>query len=90
MHRPLVPLERGPRLLPHVAVERAVVDTPPHEQELQHGDVPAEVTLAERARAEERPAQRPERGARAEVGDADGQVMATLERGPAIPSICAR
>ena len=79
MHHALVALERRAGLLAHVAVERAVVDAAAHEQELEHRDVPAEVALPERARPEERPAERPERGARVDVGGADSQVMAALE-----------
>ena len=43
MHLPLVLAQRRRRLLADVAVERAVVDAAPREQELEHGDVPAEV-----------------------------------------------
>ncbi len=68
------------------------------EQELEHGDVPAERAAVERPRAEERAAERPERGARARVGEArDGQPVDPLEgavaatvSGPEIASIGPR
>ena len=80
VHRPLVLAQRSCGLRAHVPVESTVVHTATRQQELQHGDVPAEVTAAQRARAEEGTPKRPERGPRAEVGDAEGQSMAALER----------
>ena len=80
VHRPLVLAQRGCGLRAHVPVESTRVHTAARQQELQHGDVPAEVTAAQRARAEEGTPERPERRARPRVGDAEGQVVAALER----------
>ena len=62
---------------PHAVQRRPVVvrvdgDVDPlaDEQELEHGDVPAERAAPKRARAEERAAERPESLARARVGEA--------------------
>ena len=51
------------------------------QEELQHGDVPAELAARERSRAEERRAERAELAARLQVGDArDVQPVDALER----------
>ena len=63
-----------------VAVDRRA-EALAHEQELEHRDVPAERARAQRPRPEERPAERAERPARPDVGEAgDRQPLASLER----------
>ena len=68
------------------------------EQELEHGDVPAERSAVQRAGAEERAAERPDRRARACVRETrDGEPLHPLEgahaatvSGPEIASIGPR
>jgi len=49
MHQTLVALQRRGRLGAEVAVESAVVDAAPRQQELQHGHVEAEVAALQDA-----------------------------------------
>ncbi len=98
MHRPLVPPQRGRGLGAEVAVERAGVHAVARQQELENGDVEAEVAAAQR---------RASRRAGGRAGRARARVLvsatptgspcwrwnawtAAAVRGPAMPSICAR
>ena len=83
----LVATQAGSCLLPEVAVERSRVDAVPRHQELEDGDIPAEVTRLDRARAEQRSTQRAECETRPDGGHADRKTDLALEgmdgrRGP--------
>src|SRR6266702_6235385 len=81
MQAPLVATQRGSRLRAEIAVERAVVDAVPRQQELQHRDVESEHPGTHDAVAEQRATERPERGARPIVGESRyRQVRALLSR----------
>ena len=78
--QPLEATESAKRRPVEIAVHRHVHPVP-DEQELQHGDVPAERAAAELPRTEEMPAERAELLSRARIGHAGhAQVVRALER----------
>ena len=77
---PLEPKDRALRPLAEVAVHARRREAATREQELQDGDVPADLAASEVAPPEERPAEPPERAPRPRSGEAVGaQPVGALE-----------